>query len=372
MPGVTKHDESKAYEGYTLFCQTGFEPREQDGQPNPIYLIDMAGRIVHQWIVRTSVQSYCRLLQDGNLIYPTHDRSEVTGGTCGLRELDPAGNVVWYYRCRTDHDFQILENGNLLINTITDNMCPALGPELKRHPYLIEVRRDKTLVWEWRGQEHLDELRELLSPPQWRHVMDRAHGQFAFDWAHNNTCQVIGPNATWEKEKAAGGAGIFKPGNIFISYRSNDVIAVIDRPTGRIVWAWGPGEIDGQHKPHMLASGNVLIFDNGTLRGYSRVIELDPLAGRIEWEYIGSPKESFHSRAISGAQRLPNGNTLICDGQKSRLFEVTPDKEIVWEFKNPYELPRKWVSIYRCLRYSPQYVRPLLETIKASKPPAPQ
>jgi hypothetical protein len=361
MNGVTRYEADKAWHGYTLFCET-FADRAGEGQRNgPIYLIDMEGKPVHQWYVQASLQSYCHLLPDGNLLYPTHDRSDVARGPFGIHELDTDGNVVWSVRCRTDHDFQVRQNGNLLIHTITESFCPGLGPELKRHPYMIEVTRDKELVWEWRGQEHLDELEELLSPAGWRHVMDRARGQFAFDWAHNNTLQVIPHNATYGKEKAAGSGPRFKPGNIVFSYRSNDVIGVIDRRTGRIVWAWGPGVLDGQHKPHMLDNGNLLIFDNGTLRGYSRVIEYNPLNDRIEWEYTAEPRESFLSRFISGAQRLGNGNTLICEGAKNRLFEVTPEKEIVWEFINPFRAEHSKHNIYRCTRYSPDYVEPLLK-----------
>ena len=358
MPGVTVHDKAAAYEGYTLFCQTH---REESGPDRPIYLIDMAGEIAHEWRVETTVQSYCHLLPDGNLMHPTHDRSEVARGPFGIYELDPRSNVVWSIRCRTDHDFQVLDSGNLLIHNITEGFCPPLGPGMKRHPYMVEVTRDKQLVWEWRGEQHLGELEALLSPEAWAHVMDRAAGQFAFDWAHNNTLQVIGPNATYDNELASGGQAKFAPGNIVFSYRSNDVIGVIERPSGQIVWAWGPGVIDGQHKPHMLANGNILIFDNGTLRGWSRVIELNPLTERIEWEYTAAPKESFLSRYISAAQRLPNGNTLICEGAKSHLFEVTPDGQIVWDFVNPYVKEGTPNNIYRCTRYSPQYVRPLLE-----------
>jgi len=139
------------------------------------------------------------------------------------------------------------------------------------------------------------------------------------------------------------------------------VIGVIEKETGRIVWAWGPGVIDGQHKPHVLANGRVLIFDNGTLRGFSRVIEVDPLTEAIEWEYVADPPESFLSRYISSAQRLPNGNTLICEGGKSRLFEVTADGEVVWDFVNPHLTETAHHNIYRCLRYSPEYVEPLLK-----------
>ncbi len=201
---------------------------------------------------------------------------------------------------------------------------------------MLEIGRDHELLWEWHGEHHLDDLQRLLPPEAWEHFRRRVARKFGFDWAHNNTLQVIPPNETWEKEKAAGGPERFRPGNIVFSYRSVDIIGVIDRETSEIVWAWGPGVIDGQHKPHMLRNGNILIFDNGTLRGYSRVIELNPLTEEIEWEYTAAPPEDFFSGYISGAQRLPNGNTLICEGGKHHLFEVTPDKEIVWDFVFPW------------------------------------
>lgn len=359
--GVTIYNSNRAWSGYTLFCEIFPHLKRENEPKRAIYLIDMQGNLVHEWYVETTLQSYSHLLPNGNLIYPTHDRSEIAPGTAGLYEIDSDSNVIWHYRCRADHDFQVLPNNNLMINTITESMCPALGPELKRHPYIIEITRDKKLVWEWRGEKHLEELRLLLSPESWEHLMERAHGEFAFDWAHNNTLQIIPPNVTYEKEKASGYPIRFKPGNIFISYRSLDVIGVISRETSKIVWAWGPSVLDGQHKPHMLENGNILIFDNGTLRGYSRVIEFNPLNELVEWEYRADPKEAFFSRAIFGAQRLPNGNTLICDGMNSRLFEITPEKEIVWEFINPYHKSNARPSIYRCTRYSPKYVEPLLK-----------
>jgi hypothetical protein len=361
MAKVDLHDADRAFEGYTLFCETMPEPPRQDERDASIYLVDMAGEVAHEWRVRRSLQSYCRLLPNGNLIHPTHDRSEVARGTAGLFEIDPAGAVVWSFRCRTDHDFQVLDGGGLLVHTITESFCPALGPELKRHPYMVEITREKELLWEWRGQEHLAELERLLGPERWGHVRDRATGEFAFDWAHNNTLQLIGPNAAFEAERASGAPPRFRPGNVVFSYRSCDVIGVIERPSGRIVWAWGPGVLDGQHKPHMLPGGNLLIFDNGPLRGYSRVIELNPLTEQIEWEYVAEPAEAFFSPYIAGAQRLPNGNTLICEGGRARLFEVTPDKQIVWQFVNPYRNPDARRAIYRCTRYSGEYVRPLLD-----------
>ena len=108
--------------------------------------------------------------------------------------------------------------------------------------------------------------------------------------------------------------------------------------------------------------GNIMIFDNGGTAGYglpnpmaphgfenckrdySRVIEFDPITFEMKWQY--TPKEAgfiiplnssrFYSPFISSAQRLPNGNTLITEGGGGRLFEVTRDYEIVWEYISPY------------------------------------
>ena len=93
----------------------------------------------------------------------------------------------------------------------------------------------------------------------------------------------------------------------------------------------------------------------------TRAIELNPRTEEIEWEYAAEQKEEFLSRYISGAQRLPNGNTLICEGGKMHLFEVTPEKRVVWDYRFPFHEHGGLGTIYRCLRYPPEYVRPVLD-----------
>ena len=128
-------------------------------------------------------------------------------------------------------------------------------------------------------------------------------------------------------------------GNICLSFRQTSQLIFIDRATGGVYWRFGPGELFHQHNPTLLANGNLLVFDNGEHRrqaaATSRVVELDPASKEILWEYKGDPTASFYSTHISGAQRLPNDNTLICEGRPGRLFEVTHDKDLVWEFMNP-------------------------------------
>ena len=82
-----------------------------------------------------------------------------------------------------------------------------------------------------------------------------------------------------------------------------------------------------------------------------------------------SRKPSFGNTAIpaassgpfrAGQQRLPNGNTLICEADCGRIFEVTIEGDVVWDYYSPF-LGDQFVNIYRATRYSPEFVEPLLD-----------
>jgi hypothetical protein len=140
---------------------------------------------------------------------------------------------------------------------------------------------------------------------------------------------------------------------------------------GDLLYRWGNprayragGKSDqklfSQHNAHWIpkglaGEGHMLVFNNGGGRDggpYSSVDELvlPPVdsQGRYAqklgtaygpdqpvWSYTAPKKSDFYSSFISGAQRLPNGNTLICSGANGTVFEVTPEKEIVWKYVNP-------------------------------------
>jgi hypothetical protein len=94
------------------------------------------------------------------------------------------------------------------------------------------------------------------------------------------------------------------------------------------------------------------------LRGFSRVLELDPLSLDIIWEYTAREagfrmpmyEHRFYSSLVSSAQRLPNGNTLITEGVDGRIFEITRDNEIVWEYVNPICLKELTSLVYRAYK----------------------
>jgi hypothetical protein len=87
------------------------------------------------------------------------------------------------------------------------------------------------------------------------------------------------------------------------------------------------------------------------------------LAVRLKWS-CQPWRASFQSLFISGVQRLPNGNTLVCSGAPGRVFEVTPDGQVVWDWKSPFtaeegeegdELKRYPTAVFRVLRYAPDH-----------------
>ena len=92
---------------------------------------------------------------------------------------------------------------------------------------------------------------------------------------------------------------------------------------------------------------------------FSRVIEVEPATKEIVWEYREKRESDFFSPRISNAQRLPNGNTLVCEGDFGRFFEVTSEGELVWEYVNPYfgEGPNGFNNrVFRAYRYSAEEI----------------
>jgi hypothetical protein len=177
------------------------------------------------------------------------------------------------------------------------------------------------------------------------------------DIFHNNTVALIDKNIE----------GLCKKGDILISVRQLDTIAIMSRKTEKIIWEWGPGELDRQHHPTLLDNGNILIFDNGPARGFSRVIEVNPLSRQIEWEFKTHPPEKFYSVTRGASQRLPNGNTLITESNKGHVFEVTKNGEIVWDFYTPQTIQRAHMEraiIYRMMRIANPEKYPKLKNLQ--------
>lgn len=345
---ITHYLPSKAYNGYTLFC-----PISGGG----VWLVDMQGQFINHWKTAHPPGNDGVLLPNGNLLYAgMHPDGQLEFGGRGgeLLELDWDGNVIWKYEDPyMHHDFHRLPNGNTMTLRwvpIPDDITARVKggvPGTEREGVMWadsfrEITPEGKVVWEWLSYEHLD--------PETDAICSLCHRA---EWTHANTCFVL------------------PDGDVLISFLTLNTIAIIDKGTGDIKWRWGPGELAHPHDPNMLDNGNILVFDNGSHRphmriaphamvSFSRVLEVDPRSQQIVWEYMDESRLHFFSSFIAGCQRLPNGNTLICEGGTGRFFEVTMDKEVVWEFVSPFYFPGhphigRNNAVFRAHRYGPDY-----------------
>jgi len=347
MKLVSVYDPSKAYNGYTLWGPQA---------SRDVYLVDMQGRFVHHWRTPYRLAQTVRLLPNGNLLagqrIPTGPVVDLPGSGGKLIEFDWDGNVVWEYQdlYMNAHDWDRLENGNTLLSkwipVPSDVAAKVKGglPGSEREGVMWgdcfhEIDPKGNVVWEWIAHEHMDFDTDILCPLCPRDTLTYANSLASLP-----------------------------DGNILTHFRLINTIAIIDKDTGNIIWRWGPGELGHAHNSTFLDNGNILIFDNGFHRPiigigfpYSRVLEINPKTNKIEWEYKDRNPFSFYSSICGGAQRLPNGNTLICESTKGRIFEVTQDGETVWEFTNPFYSAYRSAAfglnnlVFRAYRYSPDY-----------------
>jgi outer membrane protein assembly factor BamB len=144
---------------------------------------------------------------------------------------------------------------------------------------------------------------------------------------------------------------LYAPSNVLVTIRNQDTLAIFDFEAGELVWAWGQGELLRPHDATILANGNILVFDNRTGEDASRVVELDPITREIVWEYPHGGAPDFYSGSRGTVQRLPNGNTLIGESNRGRGFEVTPEGDVVWDYRTPHRNEESQPAALRVERY---------------------
>lgn len=390
--GVCLYKPEKCYNGYTLYACPG----------GGAVIIDMHGNECRRFENITGFP--LKMLPNGHIMGSSAEIPNHLQDMADLIEIDWDGNIVWKYDAfttwtangqkpvpalRQHHDFQregtpndycplkdgevFEKRGKTLILCHENVENPKISDKMLLDDTIIEVDEDGHILWRWSASEHIDEFG--FSPVQretirkWPNYEPRSG---CGDWLHINCVSWLGENPWYDQ-----GDERFHPENILFGSREGCVMCIISHETGRVVWRLGPdfsenetlkaiGWIIGQHHVHMIpkglpGQGNILLFDNGGAAGYgvptphnptgnkaihrdySRILEINPVTLKVEWEYSAAqagyfgPLEGFrfYSKLVSSAQRLPNGNTLITEGVDGRIFEVTRDFELVWEFTNP-------------------------------------
>ena len=381
------YNTPQAYDGYTIFAPSACDT---------VYLIDNCGERVHSWAASTNPGNTVYLLDNGILLKTakSYNAKFNVGGNGGLIQmLDWDSNLIWEYLVSDTtycqhHDIEPLPNGNILVLlwlTHTKEEAEQAGRELSPielwSEKIIEIKPDLVngggeIVWEWDTWGHLvqDYSEELdnygdVTNPRKINVNYSTRGFDNRDWLHINS---IDYNPRLDQ--------------ILLSNHNFGEIFIIDHSTttseaktdkggkyghgGDLLYRWGNPMSYGQgteediklfvqHDPHwipdsLIDGGKIFVFNNelGSLeqQEYSAIYMIDPdmdnndnyilSEGKfgpsdIYWSYMGSPKTDFYSKNMSSTQRLPNGNTMICEGWIGRFTEINPNKEKVWQYVSP-------------------------------------
>ncbi|KYK26896.1 hypothetical protein AYK20_08470 [Thermoplasmatales archaeon SG8-52-1] len=385
-----KIQEKIANEGYILFAPE---------RTTETYLINYNKEVVYSWDSDYNPSFSVYLLSSGNLLHTSylgfHPIFYAMGMAGGFQEIGFNGDIVWDFKYRDNthlshHDVEPLPNGNVLMiawEYKSHTEAEKAGRNPINIPYsglwpdhVIEVNKtgptSGIIVWEWHVWDHLiqdynpskDNYGVVKDHPE---LIDINFGDSSCsDWLHSNS---IDYNEEFDQ--------------IIISVRNFNEFWVIDHSTtteeaaghtggnsgkgGDILYRWGnprayragtvyDQKLFRQHDANWIESGcpgegNILVFNNGIGRPEGVYSSVDEIVQPVDdngnyylepgeaygpeeptWVYKSENPEDFFSASRSGAQRLIDGHTLICNAEEGYFFEVTSDGDIVWDYVNPY------------------------------------
>lgn len=379
---------ANSFNGYSLFTIN-----------KETYLINNCGEVINQWTSVYSSGKSVYLLENGNLLRASQIENPgniAIPGVGGRIELfDWAGNLTWSYDFTTPtriqhHDIFPLSNGNILVlgaALLTDTEAIQMG----RNPanltsttfydeHIVELQPVGTnaanVIWEWNFKDHLiqdfdntkDNFGIVSQNPQKLDINFLGISNGGANWLHVNSLQYnaqldqivlssrqlseiyIIDHSTTTSEASTSSGGDYGKGGDFL-YRWGNPQAYKQGTTG-------DQKLFSQHNPHWIEpgltdAGKILLYNNGQNRTpqFSQIDIIDPPAtvpgfynyttnsaygpSTTDYTYTATVNTDFFSPILSSAQRLPNGNTLICEGTSGRFFEIDSSNNIVWDYVNP-------------------------------------
>lgn len=335
VAGVTLHIPERAFPGLNLYNIDG---------DNRAVLVDMRGKRVHSWHYPGPGWHHVELGDDGILYVIIQNER--------LLKLDRDSRLIWDREGRYHHDLDQTPQGIVYAikhqprNIVHEGeLLPVLDDVIVTMTGAGEVTEEISM-WDLFGERVFGRKLTLIQDYLKTHSPSKDSQVFAAlgiacDLFHTNSVEVL----------RDGLSGLAERGDLLVSLREINTIAIVNPERREVLWSWGAGEVWRQHHPSALDSGNILLFDNGTRRDSSRVLELDPLCEEVVWTYGRKTGESFFSQIRGACQRLGNGNTLVTHSDKGRVFEVTPEGDLVWEYWSEVDPSgEKRRAIYRMVR----------------------
>lgn len=383
--GVTKYRQGNDEKGYVLLSP-------MNGKNT--YLIDKCGREIKTWKTNYLAGMLAYLLPDGSLLRGGNiaDTNYMTPGKGGILEkYSWDGKLLWSYKISNDslalhHDFYPMKNGNIL--AIAWHGIPASEAEAKGRKTgtcfsnklwserVLEIKpigtNDAEIVWQWSLIDHIVQNENILKPdydvisnhpelvdinyfknsdPDWIHInsidYNEEFDQIMLTCHHLNEIWVIDHSTTTSEAASHSGGKRNMGGDLLYRWGNPQVYQMGNNSSQKFF---------GQHNANWIPKsykdgGSIMVFNNGLGRypQFSSVEIFSPTQSSPgvynstlpygpstqTWIYKDSTPAKFFSMVISGAQRMPNGNTLVCSGVSGKIFEIGSKNNIVWEYINP-------------------------------------
>lgn len=315
--GVLRNEPADVAPGLNFFSTVG--------RPDA-FLVDNDGKALWRWSLSRDLASadfrpgvafgYTHLFPNGDVL------AFVDG--LGVLKLDKDSRILWKHVALAHHDAFVADDGTIYALVHEKRNVPAVSD---RYPSLL----DEVEVLSPAGERlRVISVFDALQASPYAFLLPKTSGLSlpadadVVDVLHTNHVEVY-------DGKLASLSPLFRRGNLLISMRSLNAIAILDGSTSQVLWLWGPTNLSLQHHPTILDDGHVLLFDNGTRS--SQVVEVDPRTDAVTWRY--APGKDFFSDIRGACQRLSNGNTLITLSQTGHALEVAPAGRTIWEYANP-------------------------------------
>jgi hypothetical protein len=351
--GVTSYDQSAAAGGLTLI--QGLLP----GGPQ-VRLVDMSGKELHRWNV-----DFFKIWKKPPAYVPAADvpKSEfhyhtqgfvvhpdgsilVNVSDKGAAMLDKCGNVLWTIDGMTHHAITQAPDGGYWLpshkplDQIDEAMLP---PGLSREDVASRITgdwgypEDTVLKVDRNGnvQREFSVLKAVYDAGLEGAIHDGRMNDRQIDATHLNDIEVVTPAL------AAKIAGV-RAGDLLVSLRNMNMLAILDQDDGHLIWK-KRGPWVRQHDPDITADGNITIFNNRSdeLHSFydegSQILSYDPASNEVTVLHPVGKADQFRSIIMGSHQRLPNGNDLIAETMAGRVFEATPEGDVVWSYTLPYD-----------------------------------
>ncbi|WP_062762177.1 arylsulfotransferase family protein [Falsirhodobacter sp. alg1] len=307
-------DPAKVTPGYTLIAGLS---ADQDIAPFTVTMYDEKGDQVHQWPINyedadpdgprslNTMLHGMEVMPDGSILAAFD-----AGNT--LARFDTCGIPIWATKGAFHHT--ISPDGPDGFLGWRDNTITHIDAATGEATPMLSIEDD--LIKAGDGQEGIFGIRTFSAGGE-------APLTYESDPFHANDVESL-------PEAYAAVFPQFEAGDLLISLRELNLVAVVGRTTGELKW-YQHGPWLKQHDPDWQPDGTITVFDNHTGSQNSRILRVDPKTHKVDTLFAGSEEIPFYSWQRGKHQILPSGNILITEAQHGRVFEVTPAGELVWE-----------------------------------------